>query len=507
MEQVSLTGVLIRDNRLSQRSWTYCAYLLLFLPLSYLALLFLGGAEGSWTALHLVYYTLVFGHFAYRFFTTGTQSLIAPDMLFVMAYTLVNWGMISCIWLGLVPISESELLFTASIPKALHLTILGLVAFLLCYEITGEGRSSFPAPRVQRAVWVPRQGWGFVGLALMCLGILLHVAGLFSIGFEAIMKYGYGAIQNAGEFTDSEQGRFLLSISIPISAIGVFTYCSASTIAVGKLFRSKSVFYLWLAWVLVVLLEGDRGGVVKLALPAVLLLHYVIRPIKTRYLVLLCVASVVIFSALAFARNAAVFSPKQMVAEYLYAQERNDTAKWYSVVYELGNSFQILTITVHGVPSAEPYWKGASWRDSVIHIVPFAQGVAMRSGWSRWEPSDWVTKTYFGESRSGKGFNCVAEGYLNFATPGVLIEMGFLGALLRWLVRQFRKSPSTRSLMIMIAGLGPIMMMARNHVNLLFAPLAQVIVFAGILAWLLGSERATAHLYPGEDAGPEERLG
>ena len=503
MNIIPLTGILITDNRLCQRSWSYCAYLALFIPLSFVALFYFTGDQNNWGPVHAVYYTLVFSHITYRMLTAGPSSIAAPDTLFVLAFTLVNWGMVTSIWIGLVPMTGSDIRFAQSVPESLHLTTIGITAFLIGYELTGQSAST-PYQTFQKAIHIPRQGWEAVGVALFLIGVLFHLTGLVMIGPDTIFRYGYVAIQDVGRFSDSAFAKFVLSLSIPISSLGIFTYIAASAMSSGKLFKNRIVLLLWIAWVLVILLEGDRGGVLKLTLPALLLLHYVVKPIKLRYLIALGLATTVIFSALAFVRNAAVFSPKQMIQEYLHAQESNDTAKWYSVVYEVGYSFQLLNITVNEVPRSEPYWLGASWRDAMIHVVPFAQGVALKQGFNREEPSTWVTVNYFGSRRAGKGFNVIAEGYLNFGPIGVLVQMLALGMLMRWLVRNYRAKPSTYRLIILLGGLAPTIMIIRNHTNLLFAPLVQVILFASALEWMLGSEQGIARLTEQGDTAIEK---
>lgn len=495
MTTLQLSGILISDNRLSLRSWTYVVWLLAFIPIGYVALYFAGDTEKTYLALHAVYFTMVLGHIGYRTLTSGISSIIAPDVLFAMAFTLVNWGMITTLWTGLAPQSGIELRFEETIPKSLNMTIIGLAMFLATYEMLGESKAA-AVFRHQRVIRSPRQGWAFLGVTLFTSGVIMHLLGLVGLGPDVLLRDGYAAIQVPGKYTNSAITRILLSMSIPISAIGIFTYTATSTLKHGRLFRSKTFLLFWLGWVVVILLEGDRGGALKLTLPAILLQHFIIKPIKFRYLFAIGLSATILFSALAFVRKSTSFSPQQMLSEYLHSKESNPGVSWYSVAYEVGYSFQILNITVHEVPSSEPYWAGDSWRDAVIHIIPFAQGFAQRQGWSTWDPGQWVTISYYGSDSAGKGYNAVAEGYLNFGAIGVLIQMGMLGALLRWLVRQFRNKPSTHRLIIMVGGLAPTILIIRNHTNLLFAPMTQLIVYAYILNWLLGSDLRTVGLTP-----------
>ncbi|XAM01284.1 O-antigen polysaccharide polymerase Wzy [Phycisphaeraceae bacterium D3-23] len=484
----ALAGLLFVTERLSRRSWPYAAWVLLFIPAAMLCRYLTGPGMEALGPFHVVYYTLAITHIGHRMFKAGLKALVAPDVLFTVVYTVVNWGYLTFLWLGAVPFSSRVIYFSTAMGDSLMVVTVGLAAFLIAYEVAGHSKRATPAYATEIAI--PKPGWGFVGISLMCLGIMLHFIGLLGLGVDTVFKHGYDAVQHVSRYTDSYIIQTIMAISIPISVIGTMLCFGYGVIRERKLFYSRFFMVVWAGWVLVLLLEGDRGGVVRILLPAMIIYHYVIKPIKFRYLAMIGVTVLFIFSALAFVRNTSGFSPSAMIKDYQHVQSKDDNVKWYSMLYELGTSFVTLNITVHEVPGAENYWKGQSWLDSAIHVVPFAQGYAYRNGFGKVQPSDWVTVTYWGPKSSGKGYNFAAEGYLNFGLPGVIIQMFAIGLVLRWLVRRFQRAPSTGSLIVMFGGVVLIIISIRDHTNVLLPQLAHLWVVSWFMTQTFGEAKA-----------------
>ena len=149
-----------------------------------------------------------------------------------------------------------------------------------------------------------------------------------------------------------------------------------------------------------------------------------------------------------------------------------------------------LTITCAEVPNQMPYWKGASWWTALTHVIPFFQGYAIKQGWVTWNPSEWVTYTYFGYDRAGRGFTITAEGYLNFGFIGAFGEVMFFGMFIRWLTVRFARNPNAMWAFIMFGCFGASVMVIRNHLNLVTNAVAQAMMLAFLLNYLLGNEPA-----------------
>jgi len=480
------------EDSLHRVSVAYIVWLLVALCISFMVYyLSLGLELAALRPAQLVYYTVLLGHIIYRFKNGGLRNAMAPDIIFIMFYTLFHLGYVTLYSLNIVPFAPDIFYYTASAPRAMLVINLGLIGFLVGYELLGfrSGGQAQPGD-----VIIPQNSWCTLGIVLMMIAIAMHIAGLFFLGATLISRYGYGAIQNASKYI-SYWPALLLGKSGHLMTIGLVVYLISSSLRYGKLFHSKLALGLTIAFFSIVILEGERGSILTFGMPILMVRHYFIKPIRIRYLAILLVAVLSLFSALVLVRTI-VFKPAKMWQEYKYKKTALQLG-WYSSLVEMGGSFLVVSITTNDVPSPEPYWKGASWGNAAIHIVPFLQGFTYRLGLTPWGPSNWITTTYFGREAAGRAFTLAAEGYLNFGLPGAFIQLMLFGLFIRWLTVKFSKKPSAKWAFIMFGCLGPSIAIIRGHVNLVTNRCAQVIVLALLLNLFLGNE-------PTEDAELEE---
>lgn len=470
----------------------------------YIAVLFLGlivscgvylatqGARyGAIWPNQVVYYLILGFHVLYRI-NKRWANILSPDTLFLLFYTLFHLGYITLFSFNIVPVSDRVFYYEASIPRAMFMVNLGLLGFLFGYEIMGVRSPVFDDwPRIVR----PRPLWEIFGILLMVLSIVMHFFGLTMLGWGTIARYGYWAIQAAEQFSGFLTV-LILGFSYPLMAVAITIYIIASVFRHGKLFHSKLALISTVFFVVVCILEGERGGVVKFCAPLLLVQHFFVKRVKVRYLFIIFVAALVLFAGLSVARTI-VFQPGRMFQEYKYRKKAGEVG-WYAPFAEMGGSFMIVDIVAMDVPSSEPYWMGASWRDALTHVVPFLQGFLARRGYAKLAPSQWITRTYFGYGSAGKGFTILAEGYLNFGLPGAFAEVMLVGMLIRWLTIYFSRSPSAMRAVVLLGCLVPGVLATRNHFTALFAPCAQVFVISWFLNKILGNEPQLADYWDDE---------
>lgn len=113
---------------------------------------------------------------------------------------------------------------------------------------------------------------------------------------------------------------------------------------------------------------------------------------------------------------------------------------------ELGSTAVVLGATLRFVPESDPYRYGVTYLHALREAIPnitftarqsdrdrFLKDGASHDGMISLAPSDWLTyklepmKFYNGE---GVGFSAIAEPYLNFGYPGVIVVFALLGFLL-----------------------------------------------------------------------------
>lgn len=479
-----------RDS-LRKRSWVYMAWLILALALSGMVYTFYQDSPStSMIPLQIVYYLILGVHLIFRFKAGGRANILAPDVVFIFFYTCFHLGYVTLYSLNIMPYSDDVFFYARSIPKALFIINLGLISFLLGYEIISRKTGM---PIQSKLTTIPRFSWCALGIILMTASILMHFLGLATLGLHNIQRYGYAAISGAYRYS-SYFTVLMLAKSTMLMVLGLVIYLISSSLRYRKLFKSKIALTLVIMYIVIVILEGERGTVLKLCLPMFMIRHYFIKRIRIRYLLIFFIIGIFIFVGLGVVRKT-VFKPLKMWDEYKYQEEAGMTS-WYNAFAEMGQSFLVVVITCNDVPNIEPYWKGASWGSAAIHMVPFLQGIAMRRGLIRWEPSEWVTTTYYGPERAGRGFTVAAEGYLNFGYVGTFIELLFLGLFIRWLTVRFSSNPSAMWALIMFGCLGPLIMVIRNHLNLLTQPCVIVIGVAILANTFLGQEQNVENMNP-----------
>jgi hypothetical protein len=431
----------------------------------------------------LLYYLVAAVHVVFRLVHGGRANILRPDIFFLLIYTMFHLAYVTLYALGVAPYLTEVFRFEHTIPAAVFVVNLGLLGFLFGYEIVGIRA----AQRTHTlSLTVPARGWCVVGMGVMIIALCMHIAALGVVGIDVFQRYGYTAVQGIGEYT-SYGPALALSQSVPFMVIGLVVYLVASAFRYGKLFRSKLALGVIVAFVSIIIFEGDRGPLLQLGLPILLVRHYFVKRIRIRYIALLFVGTLVVFSAIKVVRHVAL-APSEMWHDYQSKRQAGNFA-WTDPFLEMGFSFAVVNVTCHAVPAQEAYWRGASWGSAAIHVIPFLQGPAAAHGWIRPGPSDWVTTTYWGRNRAGRAFTVAAEGYLNFGFPGAFIEVMLFGLFIRWLTMFFSRSPSAARAVVLFGCLIPSIMVIRNHVALVTNVCTQIMVVALLLSLFLGSER------------------
>ncbi len=464
-------------------SWAYTAWLFFAMAMSIMVFVFFRyWPLGSIVPSLLVYYIVLLVHVVLRLKTGGKANVLAPDMLFLLFYTLFHLGYITLYALGQVPYSNYIFYFVSSVPKALLIVNLGLVGFIFGFEIAGIRNPVFIA---QQTCKIPTRGWCSIGLVLMVLALVMHFIGLALVGPERIIEKGYTAF-SAVYLQDVWPASLFLNRSIYALVLGLVVYLIASALRYGKLFKSKLVLGIAIAFIVLVILEGDRGPILKIIAPILMVRHYLIKHIRIRYLILTFIGFMFLFAAMAVVRTIAL-APKQMLEEYKY-QRSAGMVDWQSPFAEMGGSFLVVNIVAHDVPSAVPYWKGETWAAAVLHFVPYLYGYFFHHGWIKTTPSEWITYTYFGPKAAGKAFTVAAEGYLNFGLIGAFVETMLCGLFIRWLIIKFSKSPSAMWAFITLGCLAAVFQIVRNYMYTVSDVCIQFFLAGILLNLVFGNE-------------------
>jgi len=467
-----------RDDCLRVRSIPYLAWLVYAAFASVIVYKMYGDDPfGSIRPSLTLFYAIAGAHVWYRLRRRAAANILAPDIIFVLFYTLFHLGYVTLFAFGVVEHRKDIFYFDAGIPRALFIVNLGIIGFLFGYEVLGSRRRRRQSQTTQ-ATMTPTVAWGASGTILMGLAVAIHVGVLISLGSSYMQAYGYKGLQRLSQYASYSMG-LAMTISRALLVLGLLLHTVSSSLRANKLFTSRVALAAVIAAFAINILSGERGALVSIGLPILAVRHYFIKKIALRYLGMMFLAAMVLFSALAVARGT-VFAPSKMYDDYQESVQRGDVG-WQSGLVEMGTSFVTVDITAAEVPAREPYWHGRSWLGAAIHVVPFLQRSAMAAGWIREAPSKWVTRRYFGQKAAGRAFTVSAEGYLNFGYPGVLIELIALGMFFRWIAIRFGQSPTAPRAFIFLGSIGPMIIVIRNHINVITSDLAILFAAAGLL--------------------------
>lgn len=440
----------------------------------------------------LVYYIIASVHVIFRFKAGGRANVLAPDILFLFFYTMFHLGYVTLFSLGLIEYSNFVFFYESVIPQSLLVVNLGLVGFLFGYELLGAKGGE---PIVQQPVKIPTRYWGIFGIAVMIIALAMHLIPLSMMDPNLLLRYGYAAIQDARRYIPHTVAMFL-SQSSRVMLFGLVIYLVSSALRYGKLFRSKLALGLVITFAAILIMEGERGWILKLGIPILLVRHYFIKRIRIRYLAVFFVATLILFAGMAVVRTI-VFQPAKMLQEYKY-QKGAGVIDWRSPFLEMGGSFNVTTRTCHDVPLVEPYWKGKSYLSAALHTIPFLEGFFYRMGLMvsyEYQPAMWVTYKYHGVEGSGLGFTLPTEGYLNFGYPGAFFELMLFGLFIRWITKKFCRKPSAAWAFIMFGFLAAIIGVIRSQIGVITGLCFQILIVAGLLSWFLRSEPALGTEY------------
>lgn len=477
-----------RDNCLRRRSSIYTAWLGFSLLLVSSLFFVVRNAEMSSLGPSLVvYYFICTVHVVFRL-NTGWKSsnILAPDLIFIGFYTLFHLGYVTLYAMGLIEYSDRIIWFPKSMPQSMFVINIGLVAFLLGFELAGPKHDVLEYEQVKTPTWQ----WSIISTSFMAIGLFLHISCLFILGIDTILAHGYEVIGNFGRYS-SPGLETLFWTGTMMGVVGTIISVVTSSLRFGKLFHSKVALTLVVIFAVIFLLEGDRGYLVQMIMAIVLVRHYFVKKIPVAFFVGFLVAVLALMSSIAMIRYV-VLDPSKMIEEYKHVLDTGQ-ATWQSPFVEAGGSFRVTSIITHEVPLNKPYWKGQSFISAIIRIVPFLDGITQKMGLRGApsygsSPATWVTYTYAGVEASGMGFTVSTEGYLNFGYPGVFLELFMVGFFVRWLIKSFSRHPSAAWAIIMLGCLGASFMLTRNHTLNFTSACSQVAIIAGLLSLLCKNE-------------------
>lgn len=413
---------------------------------------------------------ITIAHFLYLQ-TKRPVNYLSPELLFLTGYWLFHFGYLFCWALGILPESEDIFYDTGLYPKTLLIVNWGMAAFLFGYELFAPKH----LPELYTEPPVTTAGWEFAGLILMAISLFITFVYLDLAGIDNVISRGSNVLANMDKYVSNT---LFWRLKSQIFAMGFGVYIIAVATKHGKLFRGKLGISLFVIYFILLLLQGGRTQVVIIGMILLLVRHYLIKPVKLKWLILLAMIFAFIFSVMGATRGRAALDVKKIATEYKHTE-----AHWYDIFVETGGSVSTINKTISIIPSEQGYWHGKSYALAIVHVIPFIQGYVFPTTPGA---AQWLTYTTKGYGAAGTGFSIAGEGYLNFGLIGVLIQMTLLGAFMRRIVVWYAKVLSPSKALVFLISIGIFVTMVRNNLNTLFAPLSQIWLFSVLIKFSLG---------------------
>lgn len=417
-------------------------------------------------------------HF-FRVLYLKPRNYFAPDLLFLAAYALFHFGYLALWAVNIVPPSTKIFFYPALYPKTMFIVNLGIVGFIFGYEIAAKRRTNNRVYTIK----IPTSGWLIAGLLLMLLWLIVFVGYIMAVGLEEFVAKGAAVVAHMERYIENPR---LWKLKGKIFSLGFGVYIVSVALRHGRLFKGKIGLSLFAFYMFTAILAGGRTTVVVTGMIILVVRHYLMKPIKLRWLILLAICFMFIFKMMAIVRLTTAFHIGKIMEEVKYVRETR-VSHWYDPFIETGGSVRTINLTISMVPDEQPFWYGWSYLQSAVHVIPYLQGrLAHILGAG---PSKWLTVTVFGPRAAGTGFTLAGEGYLNFGFVGAFFQLFLIGVVMRRIYVWFVSSLSPSSAVIFFVSLGTFIISVRNETDVLLQPLSQIVIFASLLNFLLGTQK------------------
>ncbi len=431
--------------------------------------------------LHFVVTACVFGSKLVR---RGPRNWLSPDIVFWIVYTMFHIPYVVFYLVGLADYSKKVFFSVDAANRSLCCVILCGIGFLIGYELGPLGRMQpavfRPARRISSAVFVGAQTLFFMTLAAAVFAIVLGLGG-------AILEFGYSGFRRIERFVGPESKRWI-GLSVMFVRIGVTVYLASCILRYRKIVQGFLLPSLLAGALLFFLLLGARTEVAVALLPIIVGYHYFVKPLKLRLGIPLFLFLLISFGVIGIGRKAETLSPAGIYRAYQEYREDVGVDPFVASLAESGASLKTVNVACAHIPETEPYWKGRSFFDAILMIIPNpVPGLR-----SLIAPSTWATLVATGRAggeRSGWGASIAMEAYMNFGLFGGGVMMAALGFLVRRIYDTTLRNPTFLRVCLLLVVITSLAMWCRNHSQHFIRPVAWTFLAAWLTQSVFGGAR------------------
>jgi oligosaccharide repeat unit polymerase len=395
-------------------------------------------------------------------------ALIQLDIFFLAMFFFVHFWVWMAIDLGLILDRSAIAPYAESVNKAVALAFLGMTVFVLAYNVPREKVQDTKRGRT----YVPR--WRAVGV------------GLFLAGFFCWVLYVgvYGRAAFEGSYTGTSVGG-LLATSLYL-AHSILTKLGIVLILTSSASRPWRPALLLLYGLMVLILlsylvQGDRSEFVLTV--AVLLFTYdrYVQRIGMKVVAGGIIALALLMSAVQIARNS---DERSLSSIWQAITELELETAFESSANNIGSSGMVYLAAVNIVPDEEEYFYGELKLHELAGILPYLRRLVFTEEQLAdvSTTSDFMTRQILGEhADSGTGTTVVADLYIDFGVPGVVLGLALLGYISGFLNARASASMSMLAAVMFGYFAGVLTILPRYS----FLKLIRALLWPYVMLWLI----------------------
>ena len=432
---------------------------------------------------------------------TGPRPInwLSIDILFMLIFLMIHLTYPLFFCLGQIGATETKVWFNYRVVcQGTMMSVAGLAAFGLGFNLLADryhhGRGSLGLPVA--ALWK----WEKVGKGIFLGGVVVMVVFVLLLGRELF----------AGEYALTRRLGYAATVlwigfrSLLFTGFALLTVSVAQLTGKFKIGTVPKVFLVGFVVFMGVFGSRDTVGMIVLIVAGAYAEH--IKAISLKKLVVALVAGLLVFSLIRVARAV----PERSLTAVLDAiRGKSGHVSVLGGLVEIGNSAQTLYASLGAVPEQYGYFLGKLWYTGIIGLVPFANRLLPELGLSQYaNTGTLVTFIMYGkvpgEHVAGAGASIIADFYLNFGLPGVLVGMLGLGVLAKGVQQKARSGASIVWMVAYVVLIPALCIVARNSAVMLVRTALWPALLVFVAGWLFQLPRSARLLryFPAAVAAP-----
>jgi oligosaccharide repeat unit polymerase len=404
-----------------------------------------------------------------KVFEKKRDSLVAPEFIFTIIFSVFHFGYIWVYSLDLVEYDPEVFIVKNAVVPAIYFCTLSVIAFYVGYGM--------PVEVQKQAFMFDTRQYNykkalFITKLLIILCILMFWMPFVILGLGRVMS-DYRLLISVGSMPVF--GRlFYLQQHLAIVALSM--YCIINGVLYRKLIVGKFT-YVVLFYIFGYLLIGDRGGFVSYVVIPLISYGLMQRTIPARVLAAGIASFLVVSAVIATTRTEVTFDVVSAISVY---NQKAKMSPLLAGLVEYGGTLKTVVASIYIMPRYHDFWEGGSYVHALSVVAPNVLETSRNSVGS---PGSWISNTVFASEADphGRGGSIAMEAYLNFGFWGGIFTFVILGFFVKFLYKSACQRPNFVILVVYLSFMAALQLWVRNTSAYVFRPIVWSFVMAIML--------------------------